>query len=274
MMRPGSVRRWAALAAALSALAVVVVLAPAAWLARSVLDATGGRLLLAEAQGSVWRGSAVAVLQGGAGSRDARALPGRLHWSLGLGRQGLQLVLRQDCCTPNAIRLQLEPGWGRWTLRLASADGGAAGAPSTLGRWPAAWLVGLGTPWNTLQPGGALSLLSSGFSVQQVQGRWLLDGSADLEWSQASSRVSAVEELGHYRLRLTGAAAQQQPPRVDLQTLSGALLLQGQGGWEGPSSRFRFNGTASAGPGHEAALGGLLNLIGRRTGAVSILSFG
>ena len=56
----------------------------------------------------------------------------------------------------------------------------------------------------------------------------------------------------------------------------GALLLDGSGEWSGPdaSARLRFSGTAAAAPGAEAALGGLLNIIGRRQGALSVISIG
>ena len=44
------------------------------------------------------------------------------------------------------------------------------------------------------------------------------------------------------------------------------------GEWRG--GRVRFNGQASAAPGQEAALGNLLNIIGRRQGAVSVITIG
>ena len=55
------------------------------------LARAGNRTLLMEldAQGSLWQGHARLVLSAGAGSRDAIALPGQVHWSLrphGLGR--------------------------------------------------------------------------------------------------------------------------------------------------------------------------------------------
>ena len=64
----------------LGALIGVVAFAPAAWLA-AWRPATDERLLLGDARGTVWSGSAVAVLTGGPGSRDASALPGRLDWT-------------------------------------------------------------------------------------------------------------------------------------------------------------------------------------------------
>jgi hypothetical protein len=50
------------------------------------------------------------------------------------------------------------------------------------------------------------------------------------------------------------------------------LQLSGSGEWA--AGRLRFRGQASAAPGFEAVLGNLLNIIGRRQGAVSLISIG
>jgi len=86
----GAAGRWALAGAIVGALVALLAFAPAAWLASSVASATGERLLLTDARGTLWSGSALPVLTGGPGSRDASALPGRLEWSLawhGLGAE-------------------------------------------------------------------------------------------------------------------------------------------------------------------------------------------
>jgi general secretion pathway protein N len=60
--------------------------------------------------------------------------------------------------------------------------------------------------------------------------------------------------------------------RLELSTQSGALQLSGSGQWA--ASRLRFQGQASAEAGSEAVLGSLLNIIGRRQGALSLISIG
>lgn len=268
-------KRWAVAGAVVGSALVAVVYAPAAWLAAAVTDATGQRLVLADARGTVWRGSAVLMLTGGAGSRSASALPGRLNWTLGLDGAALGLRARQDCCINGELHLRVSPGLGRTRVELltaAAASPSTAGASSALGQWPASWLVGLGTPWNTLQPSGSLLLSSPGLTIEQVQGRWLFSGRVDLEMANIASRLSALDVLGSYRLKLTGDAARKELPRLQLSTSSGALQLTGSGQWA--ASRLRFNGQASAAPGSEAALNNLLNLIGRRQGALSLISIG
>jgi len=299
-------RRWATGGALLGAAAGAVLAAPANWLAGALAQASGQRLLLADARGSLWDGSAVLVLTGGAGSQDAAALQGRLAWSLRPGWQGLapglRLQARQDCCLNGALALSLWPSWNGYSVQLdnaAEAAGAAAasagntpsGDGAALGQWPAAWLAGLGAPFNTLALGGSLQLSSSGLRLQSAAGRLQLAGALQIDLLAVSSRVSPLPVLGSYRISLRGqpqpapalpaiaAAPGSQPPApgnsgasLQLQTLSGALLLSGNGQWTGGALRFR--GQAEAAAGQEAVLGNLLNIIGRRQGALSLISIG
>jgi general secretion pathway protein N len=258
--RRAAVRLGAAGALA-GAVAALIGFAPAAWLAAAVAGATDDRLLLADARGSVWAGSAVPVLTGGPGSRDASALPGRLTWSLALDGLGLALRARQACCIPGELRLRIEPGIGRVVVRLP-ASGGA------LAQWPASWLAGLGTPFNTLQFTGTMTLSSGGLVAERAAGRWRLAGEATLVFESLSSRLSPLPVLGTYRLALSGGDV----ARIVLATQDGPLRLSGNGEWA--ASGLRFRGQAQAAPGSEAALGNLLNLIGRRQGTLSVLSIG
>ncbi|HEY6136086.1 MAG TPA: type II secretion system protein N [Rubrivivax sp.] len=253
---------WGAL---LGALVAFIAFAPAAWLASALASATGQRLLLADARGTVWSGSATVVLTGGPGSRDAAALPGRLAWALGLKGTALELRLRQACCLNGTVPLLLRPGLGRLSVTLPSM-------PEGIGEWPAAWLAGLGTPWNTLQLGGSLRLASPGATVESVQGRWRLDGGLALELASISSRLTTLDALGSYRADIRGNAAGGDTATLQLSTLGGPLQLSGAGQWAGP--KFRFRGEAVAAEDAAAALDNLLNIIGRRQGARSIISIG
>jgi len=257
--------RWALVGVALGGVVALAAFAPAAWLAAGVASATGQRLQLADARGTVWSGSAVAVLTGGEGSRDASALPGRLSWSLSWQGLGLSVGLRQACCINGELRLAVQPGWSRLRLDLPATQG-------AVGQWPAAWLTGLGTPWNTLQPTGSMQFSSPGLSLESVQGRWRFNGRAELELQGMASRVSTLDVLGSYRLSLAHDPGSADAATLSLSTLNGALLLSGNGQWV--ASRWRFLGQASAAPGSETVLNNLLNIIGRRQGALSVISIG
>lgn len=249
---------WAAGGALAGLAAAVLVFAPARWLSAAVRQVSSGRLILAEPRGTLWNGSAQLLLAAGAGSRDAAALPGRLAWRLRPAWGSWHVFLDAPCCTPLPLQLQATPRWGG--VQLALADGQS--------QWPAAVLAGLGTPWNTVQAEGMLSLSTRGFSVALVQGRLAMEGQARLEALGMSSRLSTVSPMGSYRLTLNGGST----ATLQLATLEGSLELTGSGRWVG--SRLHFEGAASAAPEQVDALSNLLNIIGQRDGARSIIKVG
>lgn len=260
-----SSQRWAIWGMLCGALAALVLFAPASWLADALARSTGGRVMLTDARGSLWNGSAVAVLAGGEGSRDARALPGRLEWQLRPALNGLRIELAQDCCLSERLRLTLTPGIGHISLRLH-------GAPGWIGQWPAPWLAGLGAPWNTLQLGGALRLASpEGITLHRDQGRWRIDGRATVDLLDMSSRVSTLDRLGSYRLSLASDPGDAGRAQLELSTTDGALQLSGRG--EIGTGGVHFRGEANT-LGDPAPLQNLLNIIGRRDGARSVIVIG
>lgn len=265
-------RRWVWSGIAVGALGGLVASAPAAWLADGVARLSGQRLLLATPEGSVWNGSAVVVAAGGAGSQAARALPGRLSWQLRPSGMGLQLSLAHACCVSPGTAITLRPGWGSLEVSVDSPPGPVPPPDglTAVGQWPAAWLVGFGTPWNTLQPGGALRLSMRDLRLHWVQGRFRMEGQARLDLQDFSSRLATLPRLGSYRLAASGQG--DGPTQLRLTTLDGALQLQAEGTL-GPSG-LRLRGEASAAATEQRALDNLLNIIGRRQGARSIISIG
>ena len=259
----GATLRWAIAGAIVGILVGLVAFAPASWLAHAIASATSQRLVLADARGTIWNGSAVAVLAGGPDSRDATYLPGRLEWTLAPRWYGVDLAARHDCCINGTAVVQIRPGLGRIRATLQ---------PRTdwVGQWPSAWLGGLGTPWNTLQLGGTFRLLSPGVTIESVEGRWRLEGRVELVLEGVSSRLTTLDTLGTYRVTLTGAG--NGPALLTVTTQDGPLQLSGNGTW-GPGG-VKFRGEARADTADEQALSNLLNIIGRRDGARSIISIG
>ncbi|MBT9511395.1 MAG: type II secretion system protein N [Acidovorax sp.] len=243
-------------------LPAVIAFAPAHWLAEGAAHATQGQVQLLQVRGTVWTGSAQLVLTGGNASKDRAALPGRVDWRLRPALGGLSLQLQAGCCTPEPLRARVHAHWGG--MALSVADGQS--------QWPAALLAGLGTPWNTLQPQGQLALQTRALTLRWTAGRMALAGQAQLDARAMSSRLSTLRPMGSYRLVLQGGKDAQEMPTLTLSTLDGALQLSGTGQWVG--QRLRFAGEASAAPEREAALSNLLNIIGRRNGARSIITVG
>jgi general secretion pathway protein N len=265
--RRGATSRWAIGGGVVGALIGLVAFAPAAWLAQAVATISDDRVLLSDARGTIWNGDAQAVLTAGLDSRSASALPGRVAWKLRPALSGLTLQAVHDCCLQGTTTLRITPGFGRVAIKLEPT-----GAANQVGQWPAAWLAGLGTPWNTLQLGGTMRLASPGFTVERVQGRLRFQGEAMLDVNQVSSRISTLPSLGSYRLQIRGVANNGGTSSVQLSTLKGPLQLTGNGQWAGAG--LRFTGEAKASEGQEEALANLLNIIGRRKGAVSVISIG
>ncbi len=248
--------RWAVAGAALGLVAGAVVFAPAVWLAGAIDRISRGQVQLVEARGTVWTGDARLVLSGGAASRDARVLPGRVSWTLRPGLPTWRLVLAAECCTmqPQVVDLALLGA----TRRMVIADAQS--------QWPAEILAGLGAPWNTVQPRGQLRLTTQGLSLEWSAGRVQVHGAATLDVLELSSSLSTLRPVGSYRLRLLGHGL-AGPPQLLLETLEGSLTLSGQGQWNG--ARWNFRGQASAAPELELVLGNLLNIVGRRQGGRS-----
>jgi general secretion pathway protein N len=278
MRRAG--RRWGWWGVGLGGIAGLVTCAPAAWLANAVTDLSQQRLVLAEAQGTIWHGDAIAVLTGGPGSRDARALPGRLAWQLGAGISlkglHLKLTLHQDCCMPTPVVLLIQPGVGSAQVdvkvQTSPTDTSlqALQGSGEIGHWPAAWLGGLGAPWNALDLTGVARLQTQELQLAWAQGRLHVSGRANVALDNAASRLSTLDALGSYRLELAGDA--EGLVQVKLMTVDGALQLSGQGTFN--QTGLHFQGEAQAREAERAALDNLLTIIGRRTGDRSVISIG
>ena len=249
---------WALLGALLGLLLALLLNAPARWLTTALQQGLSGRIVLEDARGTVWNGSARLTLTGGAGSTDAATLPGRLAWLIRPTWSGLRADLNADCCMQQAWHLNLQPRWAGAKLALSDS----------LSQWPANGLAGLGTPWNTVQAEGLLNLSTQGLVLEWAAGRMLLTGRAQLDAMHISSRLSTLKPMGSYRVILQGGAT----PSIVLSTLDGALQLSGSGQWVG--SKLRFEGVASAAPERLDALSNLLNIIGRRDGARALIKVG
>ncbi|ADU35375.1 type II secretion system protein N [Variovorax paradoxus] len=250
--------RWALLGILIGALLAVVLFAPARWLASALSNWTQGRLLLVNPRGTVWNGAAAVVFASGTGSAQAVSLPGLLHWRLRPSFSGVFASLDLPCCAPRPLELKASPR-GNGVL-LDWQDGRS--------RWPATMLTGLGAPWNTLKLDGALDLSTKAFSLQWDGPVLRIAGQATLDATDVSSSLSTLKPMGSYRLSLEGGNS----PTLLLSTREGSLQLNGSGSWNGTA--FRFNGEASAAAGREDALSNLLNIIGRRDNARSIITLG
>ena len=287
--------KWSITGALIGACFALVTQAPASWLANAVSKASQHRFVLQNAQGTVWRGSAIALLADGnqtptvmrqspsqltlqANQSDKPSsntssispntfgmpLPSRLSWdfSSGFDKSLMRLVMRaqikSECCTPEPLHLAASIGLQGLRINIANQQS----------QWPAHWLVGLGAPWNTVQPEGSMQLRTENLIWQSNAGDPKIQGVAELTLSQLATPLSTLRPLGTYRLRVQGGDTMA----VSLATIEGGLQLSGNGQWA--NGRLRFKGEARAQPAFEAALSNLLNILGQRQGAISIMELG
>ncbi len=228
---------------------------PANWVAQWIAAQSGGRIVLGDAQGTAWDGSA--VLGFGDGRGASAALPGRLHWSLGLdGPLTLRLDLANVAVLDNPVSLRL----ARHGLAV---DGGAARVPLSL--------ASLGpAPLNTLRPEGVARLRWDALDLRN--GRFEGQGVADL--GRLAFALSPVRPLGDYRIEWK---ADQAGLRWSLSTRQGVLQLDGQGGWRaggGPYFAGRAATAATASFEQTRQLGPLLDVLGRRDGSAVLIRLG
>ncbi len=271
---PRTSTRWAWTGAGLGLVLALITQAPAYWLTHAIEQASGERVLLQDPQGTVWNGSAQWVLNEGplniaTSTNQARpasttSLPTRVTWQLGprIDFSNLRLALSSKvasaCCTPEPVRVDVSPLWRGVTVQVSDHAS----------NWPASWLVGLGAPWNTVQPEGQMQLQTTQLQWTQQAGQERLQGQAELQMQHLSTRLSTLRPLGSYRVRVQGG----DTIALTLDTLEGSLRLQGSGQLQ--NGHVHFSGEASAAPDAEAALSNLLNILGQRQGAKSILKLG
>lgn len=232
------------LAIALAFLAALVALAPATWLDAALQRASGKIVGLAEARGSVWRGSGViqAILPSGKVETlesvrwtvDPWALlTARLHVTMLSERDGKPVLDATFAPTSVAIaELRLE----------APAD-----------------LLGAISP--TLREAGASGHLSLRASGVRLDGQSSA-GAGELLWTDAGSSLTSVHPLGTYLINLNGTG---RGVAFTIATLGGALNLKGGGQWQ-PGQPLAFDASATPAADQSRQLAPLLRIIGKETG--------
>lgn len=216
---------------------------PATAIAPRVEAATGGRVRIATATGTIVSGeAAVDVRTPAMGTlridalrwrwRPARLLAGEIAFDLEARIAGL------------SVAGQGARDFGEWQLRALRGGGDAAGLAA---------LIPMTGAW---QPAGALALDAPSLAFDGRQ----LRGQASLEWRDATLSLSTARPLGSWRATLAGDGG---PAKVTLATTKGPLRLSGNGALA-PGGRLTFAGEARPEAGREAELEPVLALFGPR----------
>lgn len=233
------------------ALAAALAVLPARWLIIAL--PSSWPVAVIDASGSIWNGTALLAL----GPEEARStLPTPVSWRV-----------RFD----GGPYVELTHLWldGPLTMRLQSS--GVAISSRTL-RLPASTLAQLGAPFNTLKPAGDLLLT---WPAMRLNGALPAGELLTVEWKDASTALSMLRPIGHYRVRL--ASDGDHAVAIALSTVQGPLNLEGTGRWADKGG-LRFTGVARPAPNTSnevrAALQSTLSALGRRSGDDSLLQVG
>lgn len=228
-------------AGAFCAVAAGVAVLPARWLLALLPD--DAPITLADASGTLWRGSAWIAL-GNPGAR--RVLPQAVQWQW-----------RWD-----AMALDISHPWLQGSLRARPGWNGIS-VPAQSLRVPASVLPALGAPWNTLKPQGMLEINWQALSL----GAALPPGPvAELRWRNAGTALTSVTPVGTYVLKVQGGG--KAGASLALTTENGLLNVTGQGSMGGRGLSFQGQAAyaPSASEADRAALDGLMSSLGRRSG--------
>lgn len=228
---------------AVFALLVLLAQAPATWLDWALQRTSNGLVGLADAKGSLWRGSGVvqAILPSGR-VETLEAVRWTVDpWALFTARLHLAMLSERDgkpvldaILAPTSVTLS--------ELRLDA---------------PAALLGVLSPSIRGAQITGRLSVRASGVRVD----RQMTTGSANLTWADAGSALTPIYPLGNYMVNLRGAGKGMD---FTLITLAGVLTLSGNGQWQ-PGTPLSFNGAARPAPDQARQLAPLLRILGRES---------
>ena len=238
-MRPGSL----AILGIAAYSAFLVAGMPARWLVARMEAAVPGRYQAHDVEGTLWKGSAKAILNAPGGTLvvdraewdflPSRLLQGRLAFAISLRGAGFE------------AKYEAGRSFGGWGLRDLALRGDAAlvaAALPLIARWRPEGSVAVSVP----------SLDMAGNDVR---------GNLRIEWKSAATALSSVRPLGSYRAELVGEGASG---KLALITLEGPLRLTGQGRVEWPT-RLTFKGEARAEGANATALEPLMEMLGPAT---------
>ncbi len=255
------------------AIMALVLYAPARWLSQAISDATQGRVLLAEPEGSILSGSGVLVLAGGPGSRESRRLPHRLSWKMGPFWGGSNLALRlrfyQPCCIKKGLVLELAKNTVEWTLAI-KIDQSVKPPDFKIIELPVGILAGLGMPWNGFRLEGDWWLTTNDWVFTFGKSGVRAQGTAQMGFNHVRTSLTTLESLGSYRMALDGHEHIKFTVQSDVNS---ALNLEGSGEWSAVSG-LRVRARAAINSSHESVLGQFLNIIGPRQGNQVLISLG
>lgn len=215
---------------------------PASTLHELLTRVSRGTVAIQQPEGSFWNGGGELVIR----SPMGEPLRTRLTWSIDplwlfAGKVQAQLRASGDAELQGTIRIGYR--------QLAVSD-----VTATLNAEAASTFY---APLSLAAPTGSIRISTEHLQLDSGG----LQGTVQLTWLNAGSRMSGLSDLGDYRLSVAGAGA---TATIGVETVRGEVAVTGEGKWQvtGDGS-LRFDGAITPGS-REPALAPLLSLIGAR----------
>ncbi len=208
--------------------------APASLMSYALQRLSGGALSLAQTNGSLWRGTGVALLR----QKTGYLALGIYHWQLQMPSASLRVLASES--TPMTVRYQPVSGG-------VSIDDLHLTLPASILTIAAPQLGPYQLEGSLVANGDHLTLNADG-----------MKGQIAVDWTRASSALSQIRPLGDYRILLQGNGRNVD---AKLSTLSGKLQLTATGSFD-KAGQMQITGTAQAAPGSAEELSELLHHLG------------
>lgn len=251
------------------ALVTMLATAPASLVDWGLEQASGGRVRLADASGSIWAGQGRLVLVDvmtesdrdqrtraarGPASLAGVVIPGTIRWHISV----LPLLIGRLQASASHESMA-KPVIISGTATRLQATGGSMQLPNVN-------LARLGSPWTTVRPIASLGVTWQPFVIDHG----LFNGQATLELRDVASALTPVRPLGAYRIEIDGTGASS---RIHMSSIDGPLRLSGDGTWTARGG-LRFTAYAEADESERLRLQSLLGLLGRRDGSRTMIKIG
>ncbi|HEY2627471.1 MAG TPA: type II secretion system protein N [Usitatibacter sp.] len=214
---------------------------PATFVASRIASATQGAAEFTDVGGTVWNGSARAMVNAPGG----RVAFDRVEWhfaplELAAGHFAYRVGVDSNAIVVNAV---IGRGWSRWILGPTEAKIEMSKAPL---------FMPLAGAWH---PEGTVLLTSLGGRYTD-DGR--TDGAALVTWTDAAVSLSDVRPLGKYVVEMN---ANDGPVVLNVKTVGGALRISGHGS-VAPLGASAFSGEARGDGDRAKDLEPLLDMLG------------
>jgi hypothetical protein len=215
---------------------------PADWMGTLLTRFTGGAVGLKRASGSFWHGSGDLAVRTGA----SQTLQTRIGWTIQpywllAGKLQARLESSGDIDARATIRL------GYRSIDIRDCDGRFRAAAASAVYFPL-----------TL---AALTGQAQFFAERLALDSGGIQGTLDLKWLNAGSRINGMTDLGDYRLVLTGQGA---AVGILADTQRGDVQLNAKGSWQAQGDgALSVDGTLTGGS-REAVIAPLLALLNAR----------